>query len=175
MTAVPQLLDRNQEFAKNFNDAELPILPKLRCVIVACVDARVDPAHILDLPLGEAVVMRNNGGRVTDEIIDEIAALAFMAANLDGEIPGPFEVIIMEHTHCGAERFADPGFQAVAKAHLGIDVSKTAINDHRQCLTSDLEKLEAAKNIPDYVQVSSLLYDLKTGLVEQVSAPKAIR
>ena len=84
MSSTTTLLERNRQFAGDFSAADLPILPKLRTVVLTCGDSRVDPAHILGLKLGDAAVIRNNGGRVTLEVVHEIAALAFMVAKMDG-------------------------------------------------------------------------------------------
>jgi len=110
------LLDRNRLFASDYSSTDLTPMPKLRTIILACVDARVDPAHILGLKLGEACALRNNGGRVTQVVIDEIGALAFMFAMADESEPRPFELVLLQHTQCGAERFAHPGFQTALKA-----------------------------------------------------------
>ena len=171
MSTTPELLTRNQKFASDFAAADMPILPKLRTVIVTCVDARVDPAHVLGLELGDAVVMRNNGGRVTREVIEEIATLAFMVAKIDGDTPGSFEVVLMQHTQCGAERFADPAFQSAIKGHLGIDVSEVAITNHEKDLKRDIQRLRDAEEIPRYVVVSGFIYDVHDGLVRQIVAP----
>ena len=100
MKNTQSLINRNQEFSKGFDAANLPIIPKYRSVIICCADARVDPAHILNIKLGESVVIRNTGGRVTQSVIEELTALSFMVAQMDGETPGPFEVIIIQHTQC---------------------------------------------------------------------------
>lgn len=84
MPSTTTLLNRNRQFAGNFASADLPILPKLRTVILTCADARVDPAHIFGLELGDAVVIRNNGGRVTPAVVEEIAALSFIVAQMEG-------------------------------------------------------------------------------------------
>lgn len=102
MSNATTLVDRNRQFASDFTTSELPILPKLRTAMLTCGDARVDPAHVLGLELGDAVIIRNNGGRVTREVVHEIAALSFMVAKMDGAETGPFALIIMQHTHCGA-------------------------------------------------------------------------
>lgn len=174
MTSTTTLLDRNQQFARNFSAANLPILPKLRTVILTCGDARVDPAHILDLELGDAVVIRNTGGRVTKEVVQEIAALAFLVAKMDGDHPGPFELIIMQHSECGAERFADPNLQHALKEKLGVDVSSLAITDHEQSLHDDVDRLRQAPEIPGYIIVSGLLYDIRNGQVREVITPAAL-
>ena len=171
MSTTPELLSRNQRFAAEFTAAGMPILPKLRTVIVTCVDARVDPAYVLGLELGDAVVMRNNGGRVTREVIQEIATLAFMVSRIDGDTPGSFEVVLMQHTQCGAERFADPAFQSAIKGHLGIDVSEVAITNHNADLKRDIQRLRDADEIPGYVVVSGFIYDVHDGQARQVVPP----
>lgn len=174
MTNTALLLERNRRFADEFTAADLPILPKLRTVVLACADARVDPAHILGLELGDAVVIRNNGGRVTPAVLDEIAALAFMVARMDGAESGSFDLILMQHTQCGAERFADPGFQRALKEHIGIDVSSVAITDHEQSLHEDVERLRGAPAVPRHIVVSGLIYDVKHGTVREVIPPAAL-
>lgn len=171
MSNTTTLLDRNRQFASKFTEADLPLLPKLRTVVLTCGDSRVDPAHILDLELGDASVIRNNGGRVTPAVVEEIAALAFIVAQLDGAEPGPFELVIIQHTQCGAERFADPNVQRALKEHIGIDVSSAAITDHEQSLRGDIERLRNAPEVPGYVVVSGYIYDVQHGLISEVIAP----
>lgn len=175
MSNTTELLDRNYRFAADFNDAGLPILPRLRTVVLTCGDARVDPAHVLGLKLGDAVVIRNNGGRVTPEVVAEVAALAFLVSKMDGDTPGTFELMIMQHTQCGAERFADPQLQAAMKAAIGVDVSGSAITDHHDSLHEDVERLRNAPGIPGHVVVSAFLYDVADGVARQVIAPAALR
>jgi carbonic anhydrase len=171
MPNFKSLLERNNQFNQNFNSAGLPVIPKLRTVVLTCADARVDPAHIFKLDLGESVVMRNSGGRVTKEIIEEIATMAFLVAKMDGEKRGPFELIIMQHTHCGVERYADPNFQKALKDHIGIDVSSLSISNHEKSLREDIEQLRIAPEIPGYIIVSGCIYDVENGTVNQVIKP----
>lgn len=171
MTSTTTLFDRNDRFARDFTAADLPILPKLRTVVLTCGDARVDPAHVLGLELGDAVVIRNNGGRVTPEVVQEIAALAFLVAKMNGGERGPFELVIMQHTQCGAERFADPNLQQALKEHVGVDVSHVAITDHEESLREDVERLRSAPEVPGYIVVSGLIYDVQDGRVREVIGP----
>lgn len=171
MTSTTTLIERNQAFAKHFNAGHLMPIPQMRTVIITCGDARVDPAHILGLNLGDAVIIRNNGGRVTPAVIEELAAMSFMVAQMDGDSPQPFEVILIQHTQCGAERFADPNFQKMLKQHTGVDVSATAIHNHADTLQADFTSLQKAVNIPDYLLVSGFIYDVKTGELQQQIAP----
>ena len=174
MSNTKTLIHRNRQFASDFTAGELPILPKLRTVVLTCGDARVDPAHVLGLELGDAVVIRNNGGRVTREVVHEIAALAFMVAKMDGAEPGPFELIIMQHTQCGAERFANPDFQQMLKKHTGVDVAEIAITDHEESLYEDIEHLRNAPEIPGHIIVSGYIYDVQHGDIREVVAPAAL-
>ena len=175
MSNTKTLLIRNSQFARAYNAADLPIVPRLRTVVLTCGDSRVDPAHILGLELGDAVVIRNNGGRVTQAVVEEVAAIAFIVAQMDGAKPGPFELVIMQHTECGAERFADPDVQRALKEHIGLDVSSVAISDHEQSLREDVERLRSASEVPGYIVVSACIYDVQHGRVREVIAPAALR
>lgn len=174
MSNTTTLLNRNHQFASDFAAADMPVIPKMRTVIITCGDARVDPAHVLGLELGDAVVIRNNGGRVTQAVVEELAAMSFMVAKMDGAEPGPFEVVIMQHTQCGAERFADPDFQRVLKQQIGVDVSSSAITDHEQSLQEDVERLRSAPEVPGYIVVSGFIYDVQHGSIREVIAPAAL-
>lgn len=168
---ITTLLNRNREFSGNFAAADMPILPKLRTVLLTCIDARVDPAFIFGLELGDAVVMRNNGGRVTRAVVEEVAALAFMVSKMGGDGPPAFEFIIVQHTQCGAQRFADPDFQRELMDNCGVDVSSSAITDPELSLKEDVERLRSAPEVPGYVEVSGFLYDVKNGQVGEIVAP----
>lgn len=174
MSSTTIFLERNRQFASDFAAADLPGLPRLRTVVLTCADPRVDPAHILGLELGEVAVFRNNGGRVTQEMVDQIATIAFMTAKMDGPEPRPWELVLMQHTGCGAERFADPDFQHAVKEHSGVDVSSLAIADHEQSLREDVERLRSAPNVPGYIVVSGYLYDVQNGRAREVIAPAAL-
>lgn len=174
MTNTTTLLNRNRQFANDFMSADLPILPKLRTVVLTCIDSRVDPAHFIGLELGDAGVIRNNGGRVTPEVLKELAAMSFMVTMLDGDKPGPFELVIIQHTQCGAERFADPDFQNLLKDKIGIDVSSLAITDHELSLREDVERLRNASEIPGHIIVSGYIYDVHNGSIREVIAPAVL-
>ncbi|NAY91734.1 hypothetical protein GTQ34_07385 [Muricauda sp. JGD-17] len=177
MSNLQTLINRNQDFKNQFGHSDLPILPKLRTVILTCADSRVDPAHIFDLGLGDSVVIRNTGGRVTQETIDEIASYAFMSAMMDKSkgVQEPFEVVILHHTQCGAERFANPELQKALKNKTGVDVASIAIHDHEESMAEDLNRLiDAKKELPDHIIVSGSIYDVKTGGVETTINPSTL-
>ena len=113
MTKMTSLLERNEQFARTYTPAALGI-PAQQVLIVTCLDHRTDPAIVLGLQLGDAPVIRNAGGRVTQAVIDDIAYLAFLAEQLFGGQGAPdtlFEVAVVHHTQCGTGFLADPGFR----------------------------------------------------------------
>lgn len=151
MTNTTTLLDRNHRFGDTFAAAEPPVLPKLRAVIPSHADSRVNPTPAFGLELGDVVVVRNTGGQVAQGAEEEIAALAFMVANMDGAEPGRFKLVLMQHNQCGDERFSDPGFQSPLKERLGVDLAPVAITDHEQSLRDGVQRLREATEIPDHI------------------------
>lgn len=170
MSDLPALLQRNKKFAADFRHGDLPIRPRLSTIVLTCLDARVDPAHVLGLEPGDALVIRNAGGRVTPEVEQDIAILGFLAQRMAGGGP-PLEVMIMHHTDCGTERFADADVRQAASSSLGLDESRLeamAIGDHGQSLRDDVARLQSARRMPDGFTVSGHLYDVRTGGISQV-------
>jgi len=113
MTKMTPLLERNEQFASGYTPAGLG-LPATQLIIVTCLDHRIDPALALGLQLGDAPVIRNVGGRVTQAVIDDIAFLAVLTGQLSGgqgAADALFEVAVIHHTQCGTGFLADPGFR----------------------------------------------------------------
>src|SRR5690348_9794298 len=103
MTRMTPLLERNEQFARTYAPAALG-LPTAQMIILTCLDHRIDPARMLGLEPGDAPVIRNAGGRVTEAVIDDIAYLAFLTGQLSGgsgALDTLFEVAIIHHTQCG--------------------------------------------------------------------------
>ncbi len=176
MADVQTLIDRNLEFASSFDQGDLAILPRLSTLVLTCLDARVDPAHIFGLELGDAVVMRNIGGRVTAEVIEHIAILRALAVVLAGGTA--LEVAIVHHTDCGASRFADPQVrqrlgQAAGTGEAAIE--RLAITDPQASVAEDLDRLRAAPTLPDELVVAGYVYDVTDGQVRETFAPASLR
>ncbi len=122
MTRMTRLLERNEQFTRTYTSASLG-LPTAQVVIVACLDHRVDPAIVLGLQLGEAPVIRNAGGRVTQAVIDDIAFFAFLIDQLSGAQGAAdtlFEVAVIHHTQCGTGFLANPSFRQLTAAATGL-------------------------------------------------------
>ena len=174
MSNTELLKERNEGFAASFSDGDLAPLPRLGMVIVACIDARVNPTKVFGLELGDAVVMRNNGGRVTSAIVDEITALSFLVARVTGQESPAFNITLMQHTKCGAQQFAAPDFQAQIRNQTGIDVSPSAITNPESDLMVDVGRLCDAQYLQGSLTVSAMLYDVETGFVREVMGPRSL-
>jgi carbonic anhydrase len=165
-------LARNRAFAASAGHEGAVVVPKLRLFAVTCLDPRVDPAHFLGLGLSDAIVVRNVGGRVTPEVINDVA---FISQIFENVVPaGPlFEVAVIHHTQCGAGALADDTFRRDYAQRIGADESDLvdhAVLDPAATVTSDVQRLRSAAAIPPRVRVSGHVYDVATGLVETILA-----
>jgi len=173
MTKMSPLLERNRQFAAAYTPGPLGP-PAAQVVIVTCLDHRVDPAIILGLKLGDAVVIRNTGGRITQAVIGDIAYLAFLAGQLFSGVvaaEGLFEVAIVHHTQCGTGFLADPGFRQQAAEATGqpeAALEAAAVADPYTTVKADVEHLLAAPSLSPKVSVSGHVYDIATGRVTTV-------
>ena len=169
MSDIDLLYDRNESFAATFDKADLPIKPGLSTLILTCVDARVDPAAYAGIDLGEALVLRNVGGRVTDAVALEVTILWTLMSMASGATPD-MELTIIQHTKCGMARFADPGVAATVTERFGSsDVVDTyAIADLTESLNTDIERLRDNAMIPRELKVSGHVYDIESGRLTKV-------
>jgi carbonic anhydrase len=169
-TRVETILARNQAFSAGGGHQTATMFPALRLLVLTCLDPRVDPAHILGLDLGDAVVVRNGGGRVTPEVISNVALVSQLAARAVPE--GPlFEVAVIHHTECGSRALADDGFRRRYAELIGVDESTlrgSAIIDPAATVAADVDLLRSAAAISPRISVSGYVYDVATGLVETV-------
>jgi carbonic anhydrase len=168
MTRMTPLLERNERFARDYTPVPLGP-PTAQVIVVTCLDHRVDPAIILGLQLGEAPVIRNAGGRVTQAVIDDVAYLAFLAEQLfGGQLADDrlFEVAVIHHTQCGTGFLADPGFrhqtaEATGLAETALEAS--AVADPHTTVKADVERLLTSPLLAPKVSVSGHVYDIATG------------
>jgi carbonic anhydrase len=178
MSAVTTLLDRNRSFAERFDAGDLAIPPRLATVIVTCLDARVDPAHVFGLELGDALVIRNAGGWITPGVVLDLGFLGVLAASLPGPSTMRLELVVVHHTDCGMARLADPAVQQQAAQRLGLtveEVADMAITDPAASVREAIERLRATPGTPDQMVVSGLVYNVAEGTVEQVVPPAPLR
>src|SRR5436190_2825707 len=167
---IDSALQRNRVFAAAGGHQGAVVFPKLGLFVITCLDPRVDPAHFLGLGLSDAMVVRNVGGRVTPEVINDVAFIGQLTENLlpDGPL---FEVAVIHHTHCGAGALADDTFRHAYAERIGAEESglrEHAVLDPMATVTRDVERLRSAPAISPRVTVSGHVYDVVTGLVETV-------
>src|ERR1700683_4755739 len=184
MNNLDRLLQRNKEFAVQQAAAGtlmpslLRAMPNVKAIIIGCADMRADPAHVLGTKPGEAVVLRNIGGRITPGLLEQFGLLGRIG-EVAGEIPGgggEFHLIVLQHTDCGITRLA--GDPAMLTHYFQIqegELKTKAVNDPRAAVTVDVASLRAIPALPGGWLVSGLVYDVSTGLVEIVVPPAPIR
>jgi carbonic anhydrase len=169
---IDPALERNRAFAAAGGHEGAVVFPNLRLFVITCLDPRVDPAHFLGLGLSDAIVVRNVGGRVTPEVINDVAFIGQIAENVlpDGPL---FEVAVIHHTQCGSGALADDSFRRTYAERIGVEEStlrEHAILDPEATVKLDVERLRSADAISPRVTVSGHVYDVATGLVQTVIA-----
>ena len=184
MSNLDSMLERNKDFAAQQSAAGtlMPSLPEatpnLKAMIIGCADMRVDPAHLLGLRPGEALVLRNIGGRITPVLLQELGMLGRIGQVM-GKVAGgggEFHLVVLQHTDCGITRLA--GDTAMLAHYFQIEEGKVeikAITDPRAAVAGDVALLKTIHALPDKWLVSGLVYDVATGLVEVVVPPAPIR
>ncbi len=178
MSDLPELLEGNRRFTADFAAADFPIRPRLSTIVLTCLDARVDPAHLFDLQLGDALVIRNAGGRITRAVMGDLGILGVLAANMPG--PGAMqpELVVVHHTDCGMSRLANPAIQEQVATRLGLsmdEVAAMAITDPARTVQDDVERLRNTAGTPDQLIVSGFVYDVSSGTINQVVPPAPLR
>src|SRR3954470_1430070 len=146
MTQLPRLLDANQGYAAaraNVADAR----PGRHLAVVTCMDARIDVFAVLGLHLGEAHVIRNAGGRVTDDVLRSLA--------LSSHVLGVDTVVVMQHTKCGLAGVTDEERRALTGADLGF----CPIDDHTAALRDDIDLLAGMPDLTPVTTIAGFVYD----------------
>ena len=169
--SIDLILERNRAFAAGGGHEDAVVFPNLRLFVITCLDPRVDPAHFLGLDLSDAMVVRNVGGRVTPEVINDIAFIAQIGESALPDGPPLFEVAVIHHTQCGTGAFADETFRRRYAERIGAD--EAALRDHAvldpaSTVASDVELVRSAEAISPRVTCSGHVYDVVTGLVATV-------
>lgn len=173
MGSFTHLLERNPAFARTDakrNVPPIPFIPRQNSFVITCVDPRTDPAAFLGAELGDAIVLRNVGGRITPEVIRDLAYISYL---VDTKAPqGPwFEVAIIHHTDCGSGFLADAHLRHDFAQRTGFDeagLASTPVIDPEDTVRSDVEILLSAPQVSPHISVSGHVYDVETGLVRTI-------
>jgi carbonic anhydrase len=163
-------LERNRAFAAAGGNEGAVVFPNLQLFVITCLDPRTDPGQFLGVGMSDAMVVRNVGGRVTPEVINDVAFIAQLAETL---LPGGplFEVAVIHHTQCGTGALADDNFRGRYAERIGVEEStlhEHAVLDPAATVTRDVDLLRSASAVPPHVTVSGHVYDVVTGLVQTV-------
>ena len=163
MSAIDDLLKNNEDYAKDFDKGDLPLPPARKVAVVACMDARVNPYPILGLTEGDAHVIRNAGGVVTD---DEIRSLA-----ISQRLLGTEEIMLIHHTDCGMLTFSDDDFKASIQEDTGVKPQWAAesFEDLDDDVRQSIERIKTSPFIPNKDNVRGFVYDVETGKLREVT------
>jgi carbonic anhydrase len=152
-------------------------MPNVRATIIGCADMRVDPVHLFGIQVGEVVVIRNIGGRVTPVLLEELGLLGRIGA-VAKQAPGgggEFHLSVLQHTDCGITRLAGDTDKLAHYFQIGeSEVKAKTVTDPRAAVAGDVAALRAIPALPAGWVLSGLVYDVATGLVEVVVPPAPI-
>ncbi|HEX5114527.1 MAG TPA: carbonic anhydrase [Pseudonocardiaceae bacterium] len=162
MSVTDELLANNARYAENFS-GPLPMPPGRHVAVVACMDARLDVYRLLGLAEGEAHVIRNAGGVVTDDAIRSLA--------ISQRLLGTTEIILIHHTDCGMLTFSDDAFKADIQSETGIKPpwAAEAFGDLDADVRQSIARVKASPFVP-HTDVRGFVFDVATGRLNEVSA-----
>jgi carbonic anhydrase len=161
MTATDDLLANNAEYAASFS-GPLPLPPAKGVAVLACMDARLDVYRLLGLHDGEAHVIRNAGGVVTDDAIRSLT--------ISQRLLGTTEIVLVHHTDCGMLTFTDDTFKADIQGDTGIKPhwSAEAFSDLAEDVRQSIARIKASPFVPNKDSVRGFVFDVATGKLTEV-------
>src|ERR687897_1386941 len=157
MTVTDELLRNNEAYAASFEHGDLPLPPAKKLAVVACMDARLDVHAILGLGVGDAHVIRNAGGVVTE---DEIRSLA-----ISQRLLGTEEIVLVHHTDCGMLTFTDDEFKRAVQDETGEtpEWSAESFTDLDEDVRQSIARIQASPFIPNKDSVRGFVYEVESG------------
>lgn len=167
MTVTDELVQANQAYASGFDQGDVPAPPARRVAVVTCMDARLHPETFLGLGIGDAHVIRNAGGRASDDAIRSLI--------ISSRLLGTNEYLVIHHTDCGMLSFENEQLQRQLTEETGQDASAIdflPFSDLEGSVRDDVERIRQSLFIPDDVAVRGFVYDVKTGRLSPVNEDK---
>ncbi len=163
MTATDDVLKNNAQYAEGFDKADLPLPPALNMAVVACMDARLDTHKLLGIQEGDAHVIRNAGGVVTDDVIRSLV--------ISQRLLGTREVVLIHHTDCGMLTFRDDDVKDAILADTGLRPSfaMEAFGNLEGDVRQSIARIKASPFVPAKDQIRGFVYDCATGRLNEVS------
>jgi carbonic anhydrase len=163
VSITDQLLGNNEEYAANFTKGDLPLPPGAKLAVVACMDARLNVYAILGLQEGQAHVIRNAGGVVTDDVIRSLT--------ISQRLLGTEEIILIHHTGCGMLTFSDDDVKRQIQQDCGLKphFSLEAFTDLEEDVRHSIARVKASPFVPDTSKIRGFVYEVETGRLVEVS------
>jgi carbonic anhydrase len=163
MTATDDVLRNNAQYAESFDKADLPLPPALNMAVVACMDARLDTHKLLGIQEGDAHVIRNAGGVVTDDVLRSLV--------ISQRLLGTREVVLIHHTDCGMLTFRDDDVKDAIQADTGLRPSfaMEAFGNLEGDVRQSIARIKASPFVPAKDQIRGFVYDCATGRLSEVS------
>lgn len=164
MSVIEQLLENNSRYADGFDKGDLPLPPACNLAVVACMDARLDVHKILGISEGDAHVIRNAGGVVSDDAIRSLV--------ISQRLLGTTAIVLIHHTDCGMLTFRDDDVKDAIEADTGLrpSFSMEAFGNLEQDVRQSISRIQANPFIPNKDQVRGFVYDCSTGRLNEVAA-----
>jgi len=163
MTVTDELLRNNAEFASSFAKGDLPMPPGKGLAVVACMDARLNVYALLGLEEGQAHVIRNAGGVVTEDVIRSLA--------ISQRLLGTGEIILVHHTDCGMLTFTDDQVKADIEADTGLrpHFALEAFSDLERDVRQSIARIKASPFMANKDSVRGFIFDVTTGRLQEVT------
>lgn len=164
MSATEEFLAANRRYAQNFDKGDKALPPAKRVAVVACMDARIETGRLLGLEEGDAHVIRNAGGVVTDDVIRSLA--------ISQRLLGTTEIVLIHHTDCGMLTFSDDAVKADIERETGLrpPFALEAFSDLENDVRQSIRRIEASPYIPNRDKVRGFVYDVTSGRLNEVQA-----
>lgn len=165
MAETDQMVRANEEYAKEFEHGHLPVPPARQVAVLTCMDARLHPEKFLGLDLGDAHVIRNAGGRASDDAIRSLI--------ISSRLLGTKEYLVIHHTDCGMLTFSNADLQAKLKDETGVDadhIDFLPFSDLEQSVRDDVQRIEASPYIPEGISVQGFVYDVRSGKLNRIES-----
>jgi carbonic anhydrase len=163
MTVTDELLRNNAEFASSFAKGDLPMPPGKGLAVVACMDARLNVYALLGLEEGQAHVIRNAGGVVTEDVVRSLA--------ISQRLLGTGEIILVHHTDCGMLTFTDDQVKADIEADTGLrpHFALEAFSDLERDVRQSIARIKASPFVLNKDSVRGFIFDVTTGRLQEVT------
>lgn len=165
MAVIEEVIKANESYAQNFTIGDLPMPPGRKLAVVACMDARLTVEEVLGLKTGDAHIIRNAGGIVTEDTIRSLI--------ISHHLLGTQEFLLIHHTDCGMLTFKDEELRAKLQQQTGTatvaPVHFHAFSDLEEDVRQQIQKLKSHPWIPKHIPVRGFIFDVKTGKLHEVS------